>query len=821
MKEMLGGCCVCGDENGWSGNPLVYCDGPGCEVAVHQGCYGIIEVPEGEWMCARCTAGVSNPANGTNGDENGIRRNGQLPTRCELCPVGYGALKRTHSGGWAHVICALYIPEVRFGDVHSMDPIMLNDVPHERFEKSCYLCEEDGHYNLAGIGACMQCNRIGCKKCFHVTCAQQRGLLCEEDAQSKNVKYCGFCDTHLKKAASDPTIKIVPAVRLRPLAHPVPAHPTPPISDPGVPSVSTNSASIPGTSPPQVVAGTVGAMMVDPFPRPSNTLHPPVPTLTNGNSEEAHLITNFSPPLTASSQSSIAHDTTPPLTTLLKIDGLAGQTPNLANMNHITALIKAANELTNHNRLPGMPNGTNGQQLDPRLEPPAAPVVAPAKGKRARDIKPEIEKPKRARNSSKSHKRGIDLPGPTPMEYSPDKPDEKPGPSNAQFPNNVFVAPMNPPSTSTAAQNGAIVPISQANIPTPVAGPSGIGRSGTTLPSSMEQLLERQWEQGTQFLLSQSQPFDVSQLLTCLHQLKSENLRLEEQMSGLSRRKEHLVALIARLNMPLVPIPSASSSSASSNGPKMQAVAPLSATMASPHHSPHIPSGSHNLPTGDESIAQLRNLANSTMNILPQTPLSALNRPTSLVRPQQEMPSSSAMAFVTPSSSAAAHSFLQQHQGNPAQQAAAMAANLQALQNFRPNVSMPSFMASASPQIASSPAPGLQSEQTAQLINQANAVAQAAANQQISSDRLMGLLQPQQQQGQFIGQPFLTQILLQNAAQSQHQQHQQQAQQQQSQRQQQQQQLFNHNSATASIIAQLMLSQQGGQAPTLHPPHSK
>lgn len=34
---MLGGCCVCADENGWEANPLVYCDGPNCEVAVHQG----------------------------------------------------------------------------------------------------------------------------------------------------------------------------------------------------------------------------------------------------------------------------------------------------------------------------------------------------------------------------------------------------------------------------------------------------------------------------------------------------------------------------------------------------------------------------------------------------------------------------------------------------------------------------------------------------------------------------------------------------------------------------------------------------------------
>ena len=36
-KEMVGGCCVCSDENGWTENPLVYCDGQGCNVAVHQG----------------------------------------------------------------------------------------------------------------------------------------------------------------------------------------------------------------------------------------------------------------------------------------------------------------------------------------------------------------------------------------------------------------------------------------------------------------------------------------------------------------------------------------------------------------------------------------------------------------------------------------------------------------------------------------------------------------------------------------------------------------------------------------------------------------
>jgi protein AF-17/10 len=53
-KQMVGGCCVCADDSGYSDNQLVYCDGHECLVAVHQGCYGIITVPEGNWYCKVC-----------------------------------------------------------------------------------------------------------------------------------------------------------------------------------------------------------------------------------------------------------------------------------------------------------------------------------------------------------------------------------------------------------------------------------------------------------------------------------------------------------------------------------------------------------------------------------------------------------------------------------------------------------------------------------------------------------------------------------------------------------------------------------------------
>lgn len=78
-------------------------------------------------------------------------------------------MKRTDGMGWAHIVCALYIPEVRFGNVTTMEPIVLQQVPNERYKQPCYICEEAGKESKAAIGACMQCNKANCKQYFHVT----------------------------------------------------------------------------------------------------------------------------------------------------------------------------------------------------------------------------------------------------------------------------------------------------------------------------------------------------------------------------------------------------------------------------------------------------------------------------------------------------------------------------------------------------------------------------------------------------------------------------------------------------------------------------
>ncbi|XP_054764398.2 lysine-specific demethylase 4A-like isoform X1 [Lytechinus pictus] len=139
-------------------SPILTCSS--CNMAVHASCYGQAPI-EGEspWVCERC-------------------QEEDWSAVCCLCNLRGGALRHTTTGKWAHIMCAMAIPEVRFVNVEERSPIDCSNISEARLKLKCFFCRSFIKYSPK-FGSCIQCSVGKCAISFHVTCANAAGVIME------------------------------------------------------------------------------------------------------------------------------------------------------------------------------------------------------------------------------------------------------------------------------------------------------------------------------------------------------------------------------------------------------------------------------------------------------------------------------------------------------------------------------------------------------------------------------------------------------------------------------------------------------------------
>ncbi|KAI5926824.1 hypothetical protein F4810DRAFT_490241 [Camillea tinctor] len=199
-------CAICNQMNPLGEQVHLSCKE--CRLTVHRACYGVVDNRHpGKWTCDMCL--------------NDKNPQVSIEYKCVLCPVEYTEydfveppknthkkktekerekerqerelaqkaadyyrkrqedlhrpvnprepLKRTADNNWVHVTCAVWTPEVKFGNAKALGPSEgIPSIPRARYDEVCKACKQKG-------GACVNCHQ--CRAPVHVECAHKNGFL--------------------------------------------------------------------------------------------------------------------------------------------------------------------------------------------------------------------------------------------------------------------------------------------------------------------------------------------------------------------------------------------------------------------------------------------------------------------------------------------------------------------------------------------------------------------------------------------------------------------------------------------------------------------
>ena len=136
-----------------------------------QNCYLVSKVPKGKWYCEPCAAQVHAKTDLSSDD-----------VQCRLCLNYGGALFRGTDGGWAHCLCAMWVPET--GYKNSTNQVEgIKRAVRDRGVLKCRVC------NVTG-GAPIQC--------FNQKCYASGAHMCMRlfEPASLVVRTCARADAH-------------------------------------------------------------------------------------------------------------------------------------------------------------------------------------------------------------------------------------------------------------------------------------------------------------------------------------------------------------------------------------------------------------------------------------------------------------------------------------------------------------------------------------------------------------------------------------------------------------------------------------------------